>query len=783
MTTTIDDPDELFAVWLGERMRRVALGGTAALLTARAFYPSEPEILNDAGGGLLWILALLVVTGVALAGALASGQQRIRFSWADLGVIVLVTLVGLSAGHAVDRRLGINIAWEWGGFAIAYLLVRNLPRNRGESLALLGALVATAVSLAVYGLYQVGVELPEFQHRYMTNPAFREMALRTVGVVPGTAAQIHFENRALHSNEPFSTFSLANSLAGFLVGPLVVMLAMLWENLKRGEGKGSRLGSILLALPPIAAVLICLTLTKSRSAYIGLAVGLSVLALREWTRVSGRTLIFAAIGAAVVVSALIVGGLATGRLDRQVLTESGKSFRYRQEYWVGTWRAIQESSRSFWWGYGPGNLQAPYLRHKLPQASEEIHDPHNFVLEVWATAGVWAVGALGIALIVGVGSVFLPGRFKSEEPDSEDFEAEARTRTKGPVDPSAPPRRAAWLLASAGAGWLLVLWVGGLRLIDGGDFPRWMILGGSWALAVGLGVSLARRGPIDPAILGAAALAVLVNLTAAGGIGVPTVALTLWTTLAIGLNLRDDRPSGRLRGPIGRLAAFALAAVLVALIGTFVGAVRPYWKAEAAMADAEEALRARPPDFDQALAAYARAEQADLFSARPWLASAALEYEVWKQRGFKREDLRWQKIPIQMFKAVTSPRSTESWTRQRERARMTKLILKQIGDQIPPLELTRYRGDIVNASRKAVQLYPSNASLRASLAEESAEIGMIPDALAEGREALRLDDLMPHAEKKLEPTVRKWLESKIPVWDASAQKADDARNPRAKASN
>ena len=32
------------AIYLGERIRRIALGATAALMTARAFWPSEPEM-------------------------------------------------------------------------------------------------------------------------------------------------------------------------------------------------------------------------------------------------------------------------------------------------------------------------------------------------------------------------------------------------------------------------------------------------------------------------------------------------------------------------------------------------------------------------------------------------------------------------------------------------------------------------------------------------------------------------------------------------------------------
>ena len=52
-----------------------------------------------------------------------------------------------------------------------------------------------------------------------------------------------------------------------------------------------------------------------------------------------------------------------------------------------------------WPGCGPGNFQEVYTEYKLPKASEEIADPHNFLLEIWATAGTPAalafLGVLG----------------------------------------------------------------------------------------------------------------------------------------------------------------------------------------------------------------------------------------------------------------------------------------------------------------------------------------------------------------------------------------------------
>ena len=559
------------------------------------------------------------------------------------------------------------------------------------------------------------------------------------------------------------------------------------ENLIHREGKGSRLLALALAAPPTpgGARLPDPDQEPERLPRV-LAVGCSC-----WPGASGDGSApgrsrWRGAGALAVVALLVVGGAGDRPArPRRSSPQSGKSLRYRQEYWIGTWaRDHRDRPGPSGGATGRATFAGPYLRHKLPQASEEINDPHNLVLEVWATAGVWAALALGAAIVFSLRDTLgPPGRPIEIEDDalpSPSPSPSSARRKDRRRDPSDPPDSPGWLVASAFGGWLLVLLVGQMSLIRGGQFDRWMILGASWVVAVGCGMPLWRRRPLEGAVLGASALAVLVNLLAAGGIGVPTVALALWTMVALGLNLRDDRGCGRLRALGGRVPAFGVAAVWVALLGTFVGAITPFWKAEAAMAEAEDALNARPPDFPRAEAAYERAKNADRYSARPWMAMAGLEYEIWKERGSKKEDLRWKKIPIEMLMSVEPPRAPNSWSRHLQRARMTGLLLKQLGGDMPPLMVTRYRADVVHATRTASRLYPTNASLRARLAEASADIGMTADALKEGREALRLDALTPHADKKLEPAVRQWLDAKIPEWEKTVSQAEEIVKPKAK---
>jgi tetratricopeptide (TPR) repeat protein len=197
----------------------------------------------------------------------------------------------------------------------------------------------------------------------------------------------------------------------------------------------------------------------------------------------------------------------------------------------------------------------------------------------------------------------------------------------------------------------------------------------------------------------------------------------------------------------------------------FAGAVGPFWESEAAIAAAEAAMKRRPPDYARAEAAFDRAIRADHYSTRPWLGLAYLEYEIWRDRGSKPEDLRWKKIPVLLLEAAKSPRDTNAWTLHRDRAMISRDLLDQVGGKLTPSEVLGLRANIVEATRTASRLYPTNPTLRARLAEASAEIGMMPDAMREAREALRLDGLTPHADRKLPGPLRSRLEAQLPAWE------------------
>src|SRR5262249_38177571 len=145
-------------------------------------------------------------------------------------------------------------------------------------------------------------------------------------------------------------------------------------------------------------------------------------------------------------------------------------------------------------------------RHKLAVSSEDIGDPHNLLLEIWATAGVFALLSLVVALGFGLLKIFTAPR--PTTPDAKESPA-----------PPSEGRPTSILLSGCLGGLILVVVLGGLNPFQEGLLSRWLVLAAGWGLALVCGFQLWQRSPIPAAGAGAGLLAISVNLLAAGGIG------------------------------------------------------------------------------------------------------------------------------------------------------------------------------------------------------------------------------------------------------------------------
>ncbi|MDA1231239.1 MAG: O-antigen ligase family protein, partial [Planctomycetota bacterium] len=237
---------------------------------------------------------------------------------------------------------------------------------------------------------------------------------------------------------------------------------------------------------------------------------------------------------------------------KEVFFESTRSLQFRLYYWTGTLRMLREQPVT---GAGPGNFRQVYLQYKSNETSEEIRDPHNFLLDAWSSSGL--IGLSGVMLIIGCSVLRLRQRpIALEEHKS------------GPVQKSiTAPRDRPMRIVATGilSGFLVHLAWAWLNGAEEWTFQSLLLTGGL--------VLLAARGrasfrPVDSTACLAASTAMMVNLLAAGGFEMPAVMVTLLFCLAAGISVNaKPAPAKSHFRSVLRTAACLAAVILVIQFG------------------------------------------------------------------------------------------------------------------------------------------------------------------------------------------------------------------------
>ncbi len=712
----------------GPSRRRAAAwlsGGAAALFVLRPLYPSESVAVE--GDGLVVVMLWLLLLAAWAWALLREPHGRIRVGWPDLALGLLAIWHSMAAAGAFfwgSPRPALNMLWEWLGLAAAFFLARQSFRSGLERRAAAAVMIAVAATVSVYGLYQVAIELPATRALYQRAS---DETLQQAGVwfPPGSPQRQVFEQR-LASREPMATFALANSLAGFLAPWSIAVLAI--TLLCAGRVGWKMRAAVAGLLVPLGA---CLLLTKSRSAYLAVGAGSLVLCGQWW---SGRSRampvrrVLLAAGLAVLVLALgVAGALALGQLDAEVLSEAPKSLGYRMEYWRSTLAMIGDAPV---FGCGPGNFQEWYTAYKLPEASEEIADPHNFLFEVWATAGTPAA-----LLLCGFLAAFaLCALRKQEAAVQETAGMETCPPSLQPGAAGASPGSPAAIYLGGLAGLGLLVPIGAMSAAPPSlVVPAMGLLIGGAALVLLDG--WVRRGEDSAATWTVAAAVMLLHLLFAGGIGFPGVASSLWLLLALGLNARGCgcREVSR---RIGYAALLAAAGLIAGCFFTGYGAtVRARTALQRAYAD--------PTRAEEALAA---AAEADRWGVEPRGLLADWAYEEWLKQPSQAAFTRFEKLVEETL--LRAPRAAS----------------RRHGFGVKFVEAYARSGDPAKLAKgietldTAVRLYPNNCRFRADLAEAYRLAGDEKGYARERKEALRLDQVTPHLDRKLSDEQRQRLE-------------------------
>lgn len=730
-------------------VRPALLTLATALLVSTPLVSSESVISH--GTFATWHVMWLALALFSLLGSALVTESAHRWTWADLCVGLLVGWHVLSA-YLCDgnQRHAWNAAWQWAAYGAVAIVLRQQLTSAKETRAMVAVMIALALAVSLHAYYQYGVSQPQLRAEFAKDP---EAVLRNAGVnaEEGTPLRALAESR-INSREPTGEFALTNSLAGFLLPWLLVCLAVAFWSVQRGSS-----WQTIVSLLAIAVVLGgVLVLTKSRTAWLAAAGGCGLILLfgrRSGWQVDWRWP--AGISAVVLVLGLVA--VAAKGLDAEVLSESPKSVLYRLEYWRATAALIADEP---WFGVGPGNFQERYVNHKLPQASETISDPHNFLLEVWSTAGTPALVAL-LALMFATA-----WQLSRTNPAGTSLVNDSAESPVGQSEAAEEELKIGHFAIYAGAVvGLLLAGILGFVTFQPLETTRESALDPTRDAALGVPImwltgaisyvfcffflkDWVERGELPKSVAIIALIALLVNLLAAGAAIFPGVVNTAWLLWAIALareeeSFSKDAKRGKpdeFTWSRGQSLHMAIAvAVAAALVGCYYTEYLPITHGRMLLMQAvatrdQGRLREADKLHQEAIAA-------DPWSPDPWRSLAELKFGSWLVQP---QEPRWREFQQALSKfQQASPHHYLSYDQQGDWLLLAARRIKSPEH----LQLA------AEAFEKAVRCYPNSAYLHAQLASVYAEQERAADAKREADEAARLDALCPHKEQKLENRV------------------------------
>jgi hypothetical protein len=729
-----------------------------ALFLVRYLVPTE----GTSQGTTLWIAVAWLAAGSLRAWWLGRfseppakpgtpGPQSSSSFWtipgwtcADLGVALLTggsilsgLLVLLTQG---DRRAALNGLLEWLAIGVSWLLLRGAMHQAAFRIRLLRQFCLITTALAVLGLWQHLYWYPQEAARLQQFLHLTEQIEQ--GEPLSRAAQSDYQklkteigsqvltldaegrqallNRTLYSVEPIGRFALANSFAAILLVGLILGLQF-WFHAWR---KRSHPGQILCAGGIGLLLLTCLILTKSRTALVGLAVVAGVQVLAFSLRSENRKKTAGFFVAALVGLSLLIGLLFRIKgLDWQVLSEAPKSLTYRWEYWQATWKLILASPV---FGVGPGNFRAHYLQFKLPASSEEISDPHNFLLDAWSQGGLLALVGTGLL----VWSLLRQRRQRSSNAElPASTGASLRSQFVGQF---------VGLLAFAFVA--VATW-----LFEGYLDETLLALAGIW---LGITLLMAWLVPLQHfsrMVIWSAGAALTIHLLGSGGWSMPAI-LQLWLVLLLSLQAESPEPPRMISGPRWISGAAAAGAIVTGLAIWY--GLRPVISSSMLLERGRQ-LIVMDGNERGAERLFLEAAQIDPLSAEPWQQLAQLSHLHWMR---DRQNLTAFEAAIQQSQAAID---RDPFSGKRYLAPAEWWLERFEQDHDPA-----FARQALATAQAGLKQYPENSHLWAITALSAAAAGEPSRSAAE--KALALDQLnyqLGHSDKWLPARQRAALQT------------------------
>ncbi len=319
----------------------------------------------------------------------------LRFAWSHVAFLALALCAAASSVWAADRFAALVTGSHVVAAAALLWAVAQLVRSWLRLRLVAGVCFGLLLACLAHGLIYRLVDLPDMQRSWERE---RETILEQRGWEPGSFSERQFANKILNG-EMIGFHVSPNAFAAVIVMLTVVSLGVAIQRFAyRDEWAWA---AAIVAASGLSVVMI--RWTHGKTAMATLVLALAALALLAAPRVraalvthSRKAYWIALIGFALGVVAVAGHGVYHGGLFED---RFGNSLHFRWRYWVAAERMF-ETNRLL--GVGWSNFGNLYTAHRLPEAAEEVRDPHNFLVRAFVELGLVG-GVLLIAWLARMG--------------------------------------------------------------------------------------------------------------------------------------------------------------------------------------------------------------------------------------------------------------------------------------------------------------------------------------------------------------------------------------------
>ncbi len=385
------------------------------------------ELLANISLGLLvvFIVARLMVSGLSQEASIPSVNKVIEL-FAALSLLFWI-LSGPSASRMLIVRTGLRIpilafalltvlsiaqasyvfaaastAFTWIVHICVFFLVVNLCADEKRYRIVLTTVIATAVAVSIFALYQYFYELDFTRRYYQMYPS--EFVVQ--------ASVYHDLMSRLYRDEAFGTFLLSNMLGGYLVMVIPLLLFLVYGSLRRCR-LNTPAGFVVLLGG--AACALSLYLSGSKGAWLAILTAAALFGTACWVyrqppqkrrKAALKVVIVLAVAAVLVIAIMLAAGFDSLPDSAQV----------RLGYWDASIKMIARNP----FGVGLSNFEENYPIYQAPWATE-VRKPHNSYLAIWSELGIAGLTVFLLILILAARRYIASLRIKPVPPDSKEL--------------------------------------------------------------------------------------------------------------------------------------------------------------------------------------------------------------------------------------------------------------------------------------------------------------------------------------------------------------------------